>query len=76
LKLLYNDARGYYISAKREIDLESLSEKLKEDIIHISKRGRAITFSTQILASLNNRLKESEKILIFQSESALRKVIC
>jgi hypothetical protein len=56
---LYNDARGYYISAKRDIDLVSLSQKLKENIVHISKRGRMITFSTSILASLNNRLKES-----------------
>jgi hypothetical protein len=57
LKLMYNEARGYFLSSKKDIDLTSLAEILKENIVHISKRGKSITFSTSILASLNNRLK-------------------
>lgn len=63
LKLLYNEYRGYYISAKstqsQPLDLTRLSTLIEDDIIHINSKGNTITFLTSILISLNNRLKEN-----------------
>ena len=68
IKLLFTEHRGYYLSAKSEIDLVRLSEAIEDDIVYICQRDKIITFSTSIIASMNNRLKENENKLMFQSE--------
>jgi len=72
---MYNENRGYFFKVNDTVDLHNLTQRLEENLVQISHKGRIVTFSTQILSSLNNRVKETEKILIFQSESLLRKVI-
>lgn len=57
LKLLHNEVRGYYFSGKNTLNLTKLSETIEDDILQISSRGNVTTFSTSILASMNNRLK-------------------
>ena len=59
IKLQYTEHRGYYLSAKAEIDLVLLSEAIEDDIVYICHRDRLVTFSTSIIASMNNRLKEN-----------------
>ena len=55
--------------------MSSLSEHIQHDIIQISEKKDSLVFSTSILVSLNNRLKETEKKLILQSEKVLRTII-
>jgi hypothetical protein len=54
---MYNDFRGYFLKANEDINLQKLAQNLGQNLVQISLKGRSLTFSTQILASLNNRLK-------------------
>jgi hypothetical protein len=56
---MFSDARGYYIKSPRRLNLSLLSESIEDDIIQITEKKEMIIFSTTILLSLNNRLKES-----------------
>lgn len=48
---------------------------IEDDIIYINTRGNTVTFSTSMLISLNNRLKENEHKLIYQSTELLLDII-
>lgn len=75
LRLLHNDFKGYYLSAKSAVDLNRISQALEDDILNISARGPSVTFTTSMLASMNNRLKENENKLLSQSEGLLLAII-
>jgi DNA mismatch repair ATPase MutS len=75
LKLVSNEYRGYYLRSNRRISLSALSDRIEDDVIQISERGECVLFSTSMLVSLSNRLKESEKKLILLSEGLLRSII-
>ena len=60
LKLLTNDQRGYYLRTNKHTNLQRLAQLFDDELIQIGSRGDYVTFSTSLLASLNNRLKQCE----------------
>ena len=57
IKLIHTEHRGYYLSSKSEINLGKLSEIIEDEIEYVSYKDKIVTFSTTIIASMNNRLK-------------------
>lgn len=57
IQMLYNEYRGYFLRTKDSANLQQLAQCIGQNLVQISVKGKSLTFSTQILASLNNRLQ-------------------
>ena len=57
LKLMFSDIRGYYLKGPKNLNLSALSEKIQDDILQITEKKDSVLFNTNIILSLNNRLK-------------------
>jgi hypothetical protein len=47
------------MQAKTGVDLEKLTERISDSLSYINNYSNKVAFSTSMLSSLNNRLKES-----------------
>ena len=54
---MFSDIRGYYLKGPKNLNLSALSEKIQDDILQITEKKDSVLFNTNIILSLNNRLK-------------------